>query len=222
MLRHAIILGGGVGNRMEMQIPKQFIPILGKPILMHTIENFKKFDSKIEIIVVLPEAHILLWKNLCNEFKFDIEHQIVRGGKERFFSVQNAVEHIPNDSIVLIHDGVRPLVSHETIDRVLQAAYEKGTAIPYIDLNESIREITSTGSQALDRSKFKIIQTPQGFKSELIKKAYQIEYNPNFTDDASVIEAQGIEINMVLGNQRNIKITRPLDLSIAESLMTQS
>jgi 2-C-methyl-D-erythritol 4-phosphate cytidylyltransferase len=214
-----IILGGGIGSRMEYHIPKQFIPLKGKPVIMHTIHNFHHFDPKMEIIVVLPEAHIALWKDLCNEFKFDIEHQIVRGGSERFYSVKNALDRIPEGQLVLIHDGVRPLVTHETIDRVRQTAIEKGNAIPYIDHNESLRQIVGETSKAVKREKYKIIQTPQAFNSTLIKNAYQLKYRKSFTDDASVLEASGTNIEMVLGNLKNIKITRSIDLSIAESLM---
>jgi 2-C-methyl-D-erythritol 4-phosphate cytidylyltransferase len=219
MRTFAVILGGGVGNRMDSLIPKQFIPLAGKPVIMHTIEKFRSYNAKIEIILVLPEAHIQLWKDMCNEFQFGVEHQIVRGGKERFYSVKNAITHLPDDSIVLIHDGVRPLVSHETIDRVQERAIEKGNAIPYVDINESIRRITKEGNKAVKRDGFKIIQTPQAFNTRDIKAAYSARYRKSFTDDASVFEAKGHKIELVLGNQRNIKITRPIDLVIAESLL---
>ncbi len=219
MKTFVVILGGGVGTRMESQMLKQFIPIVDKPIIMHTIQKFRDFDPKMEIIVVLPEAHIALWKDLCNEFKFDIEYQLVRGGKERFYSVKNALERIPDNELVMIHDGVRPLVSHESIDRVRQCAIEKGNAIPYVDINESIRKVSKGKSNSVNRDNFKIIQTPQAFKSELIKAAYQQKYRKSFTDDASVLEADGHQIELVYGNLKNIKITRPIDLSVAEGFM---
>ncbi len=222
MRTFVIILAGGTGSRMESEIPKQFIPIAGKPVIMHTIEKFRAFDSKLEIIVVLPEVHIDLWKELCNEFKFDITHSIVRGGKERFYSVKNALAVIPDDSLVMIHDGVRPLVSSQSIDRVLQKANESGNAIPYIDINESIRKISKNGSKSVKRDNYKIIQTPQAFISKLIKEAYLQEYNDSFTDDASVFEATGKKIELVLGNTKNIKITRPVDLIITERLLEES
>lgn len=217
---YVIILAGGIGSRMETSIPKQFIPIAGKPVIMHTIEKFHDFDPKMKIIITLPEAHISLWKNLCSEFNFAIEHQIVRGGKERFFSVKNALERVPDDSIVLIHDGVRPMVSDKTIDRVRETAIEYGNAIPYLPSNESLREVKGNKSKSVDRSKFVRIQTPQGFRAKEIKQAYGEEFNDTFTDDASVLEAAGANIKLVLGNNRNIKITQPIDLVIAESLMT--
>lgn len=221
MRTFVIILAGGKGSRMENEIPKQFIPILGKPVIMHTIEKFHSFENKLEIIVVLPEVHIDLWKEMCNEFKFDVEHSIARGGNERFHSVKNALALVPDDSLVMIHDGVRPLVSHQSIDRVLQKAAEAGNAIPYIDINESIRKVGKSKSKSVKRSKYKIIQTPQAFKSELIKLAYEQDYNDFFTDDASVLEATGVEIQMVLGNTKNIKITRPIDLIITERLLEE-
>ena len=219
METYAIILGGGVGKRMDNLIPKQFIPIVGKPIIMHTIQKFRDFDPKLEIILVLPDAHITLWKDLCNEFKFGVEHQIVRGGKERFYSVKNALERLPGEGIVLIHDGVRPLVSHKTIGRVIKKATKKGNAIPYIDINESIRKITKKVTKPVKRESYKLIQTPQAFKVELIKKAYQTKFQKSFTDDSRVLETMGEQIELVRGNLENIKITRPIDLTIAGALL---
>ena len=221
MNTYVIILAGGIGSRMESAIPKQFIPIVGKPVIMHTIQTFRDFDPKMEIILALPEAHTALWKDLCSEFKFGVEHQIVRGGRERFFSVKNALDRVPDDAIVLIHDGVRPLVSENTIDRVRQCAIEKGNAIPYITSPDSLREVDGEKSIAVDRSKFVRIQTPQGFQAKKIKDAYKGDFKPFFTDDASVLEAMGEKIELVLGNNRNIKITQPIDLVIVESLMQE-
>ncbi len=219
METYAIILAGGIGSRMESAIPKQFIPIAGKPVIMHTIQAFRDYNPKMEIIIALPDAHISLWKDLCNEFNFGVEHQISRGGRERFFSVKNALERVPDNSIVLIHDGVRPLVSSKTIDRVRERTIEKGNAIPYIESYDSLREIDGLKSSAVDRKKIIRIQTPQGFKSKDIKEAYNNKYQPSYTDDASVLESAGKTIELVLGNNRNIKITQPIDLVIVESLM---
>ncbi len=221
MRTFAVILAGGIGLRMESEIPKQFIPLAGKPVIMHTISNFRKFDSKLEIIVVLPEEHVDLWKELCNEFRFEIEHTIIRGGKERFHSVKNALDIIPDNCLVMIHDGVRPLVSHRSIDRVRQKAIEKGNAIPFVDINESIRKVGKDKSKAVKREQFKIIQTPQAFISQDIKLAYQQKYKKSFTDDASVYEGLGNKVELVLGNNKNIKITRPIDLIIAERLLQE-
>lgn len=217
---YVIILAGGIGSRIDSAIPKQFIPIAGKPVIMHTIQTFRDYNPKMEIIIALPDAHISLWKDLCNEFNFGVEHQISRGGKERFFSVKNALERVPDNSIVLIHDGVRPLVSSKTIDRVRERTLEKGNAIPYIESCDSLRKIDGTKSSSIDRSKIIRIQTPQGFIAKDIKEAYNNKYLASYTDDASVLESTGKKIELVAGNNRNIKITKPIDLVIIESLMS--
>ena len=219
---YVIILAGGIGTRMETAIPKQFIPIAGKPVIMHTIQRFRDFDPKMEIVLALPDAQISLWKDLCSEFNFGVEHQIVRGGRERFFSVKNALDRVPDDAIVLIHDGVRPLVSDKTIDRVREGVIENGNAIPYIDSPDSLRILLGDSSSAVDRNKFVRIQTPQGFRAKSIKEAYQKDFQKTFTDDASVLEANGASIALVKGNNRNIKITQPIDLVLVESLMADN
>jgi len=219
MDKYVLIIAGGVGKRMNMDIPKQFIPIAGKPVLMHTISKFRAFDSKINIIVIIPKEHIALWKDLCTEFNFKVEHQIVRGGKERFYSVKNGLKIVPDNSLVLIHDGVRPLVSIETIKRVTETSEKLGNAIPFIDMTQSVRKVVKGKNNAVDRSQLKLIQTPQGFHSSLIKEAYSKRYRASFTDDASVLEAQGFTINLVKGNHKNIKITSSTDLHLVECLV---
>lgn len=219
MERYALILAGGSGTRMKTGIPKQFIPIQGLPLLMHSFKRFREFDPKMKLIAVLPDEYISLWKDLCTEFSFDIEHQIVRGGKERFFSVQNGLQYIPDDALVAIHDGVRPFVSSETLTRVFDAAQTKGNAIPSIGLTQSIRKLTHDGSESLDREEYMLIQTPQCFNSTLIKKAYMAKYIKDFTDDASVLEYSGHPIHLVEGNPENIKITLPMDIRIAENML---
>ena len=219
MEKYVLILAGGLGKRMNMSIPKQFIPVAGKPVLMHTIAKFKKYDPKMNIIVIIPRVHIPLWKDLCKEFGFDIKHQTVTGGKERFYSVKNGLKKVPDDALVLIHDGVRPLVSNETIDRVVNASIEKGNAIPFMDINHSIRKISKGKSRAIDRNRFKVIQTPQGFHANLIKEAYAKRFRKSFTDDASVLEANGHEINLVKGNNKNMKITSSTDIHLVDCLM---
>jgi 2-C-methyl-D-erythritol 4-phosphate cytidylyltransferase len=220
MEKYVLILAGGIGQRMNMDIPKQFIPVIGKPVLMHTISRFREYDPRVQIIVVIPRDHIPLWKDLCTEFNFNIEHQIVRGGKERFYSVKQGLSRVPDDALVLIHDGVRPLVSRDTIDRVVKTAEKKGNAIPYIDIVHSIRKVANGKSKAIDRSKLKIIQTPQGFHSTIIKQAYARRYRKSFTDDAGVLEAMGYEINLVKGNNKNMKITSSTDIHLVECLMS--
>jgi 2-C-methyl-D-erythritol 4-phosphate cytidylyltransferase len=219
MNRYAIILAGGAGTRMKTGIPKQFIPVKGMPVLMHSFQRFREFDPKMQLIAVLPEEHIPLWKDLCTEFSFGIEHQIVRGGKERFHSVRNGLQYVEDDALVAIHDGVRPMVSQETIQRVFETAELKGNAIPAVSLTQSIRKIKGDESKSLVRDEYRLIQTPQCFNSTLIKRAYDANFVNSFTDDASVLEHAGHHIHLVEGNHENIKITLPMDIQIAESLM---
>ncbi len=219
MEKYVLIIAGGLGKRMNSSIPKQFIPIAGKPVLMHTIAKFKNYDPKINILVIIPRVHIRLWKDLCQEFGFAIEHQIISGGKERFYSVKNGLKQVPKDSLVLIHDGVRPLVSNETIERVVSTSIEKGNAIPFMDITQSVRKLSKGKSKAINRKDLKVIQTPQGFHSDLIKDVYAKRYRKSFTDDASVLEASGYEINLVKGNNKNMKITSSIDIHIVECLM---
>ncbi|MEI6752526.1 MAG: 2-C-methyl-D-erythritol 4-phosphate cytidylyltransferase [Paludibacter sp.] len=215
----AIIVAGGKGERMNVDIPKQFLEIHGKPILMYTLEVFYRFDATMKLILVLPEVQIDFWKELCVKYNFNIIHQIVSGGQTRFHSVKNGLEAVNVPSLVAVHDGVRPLVSIETIERCFEGAEKFNAAIPVIDLVDSIRKLTETGSQSLDRNVYKLVQTPQIFDAELLKKAYEQDFSPLFTDDASVVEALGIKIQLVEGNRENIKITTEFDLKIAESFM---
>jgi 2-C-methyl-D-erythritol 4-phosphate cytidylyltransferase len=220
---HVIIVAGGTGKRMDADIPKQFLLLSGRPILMHTCETFYSFDPDLSIIIVLPAEHIATWETLCKIHSFTIPHRIVEGGSERFYSVRNALQTIPHDaSLVAIHDGVRPLVSHETIQTAFEAAFKHGNAIPVIPVIESVREQTSTGNHIIDRSKLQLIQTPQVFKSALICKAYEQDYSSSYTDDASVLEKMGEQIILTKGNPENIKITRTIDLIIAEALINHN
>ena len=217
---YVIIVAGGSGKRMDNDIPKQFLLLRGRPVLMHTCETFYSFDPALSLIIVLPAEHIATWKSLCKTHSFTIPHQIVEGGPERFFSVRNALRTIhPDESLVAIHDGVRPLVNNQTIQTAFDAALKHGNAIPVIPVIESVREQTPTGNHIIDRSKLQLIQTPQVFKSSLICKAYEQEYSATYTDDASVLEKMGEKIVLTKGNPENIKITRPIDLIIAEALI---
>ena len=216
---YALIVAGGSGSRMNATVPKQFLLLNDKPVLMHTIERFHEYDNAIEIIVVLPEAQFPLWENLCHEYKFSIRHQLVAGGSVRFESVKNGLSRIQGDGIVAIHDGVRPLVSFETIGRCFEVARLKGNAIPVMPVIESLRMIDGENSKAVDRSSFVTIQTPQVFSVSEIKAAYNQPFSEVFTDDASVLEAAGSAINLVEGNIENIKITHPADLIFAGMLI---
>jgi 2-C-methyl-D-erythritol 4-phosphate cytidylyltransferase len=218
-VKTTIIVAGGKGERMNADIPKQFLEIHGKPILMHTLEVFRRYDAAMELILVLPSVQIQVWKELCKKHVFDIPHQIVEGGKTRFHSVKNGLEAIHYPTLVAVHDGVRPLVSIETISRCFDEAEKSGAAIPVIDLVESIRQISENESHSVDRNDYKLVQTPQVFDSELLKTAYKQEFKPFFTDDASVVEALGSKIQLVEGNRENIKITTEFDLRMAELLI---
>ena len=218
--RSALIVAGGVGNRMQSPIPKQFLELNKKPILFHTLEKFYQFDEKIQLVLVLPDHQMNYWEKLCKEYKFKVKHTLVAGGETRYDSVSNGLEHIPNDHFVAIHDGVRPLVSMQVINRCFRVASKSGSAIPVITVNESLRQVDDESSNIIDRDQIRIVQTPQTFKADLIKSAYKLENRPEFTDDASVYEANGGHVKLVSGNRENIKITQPLDLKVAEALIS--
>lgn len=210
-----IITAGGIGKRMETNLPKQFLGVGGKPILMHTIQRFFDYNSAIQILVTLPNDWMGFWKELCEKHDFQVNHQLVEGGKERFHSIQNALKSA-SGSVIGVHDGVRPFVSLETIQSCFMEAKVKGAAIPFLEMKESIREMGLGSSKAVNRAHFITIQTPQCFQAELLAKAYEQEYHDGITDDASLVEQMGQTIQLVSGNEENIKITSPIDLKIAE------
>jgi len=185
---------------------------------MRTIEQFHTFDSTLEIILVLPEGHHALWEKLCTEYSFTITHQVVAGGEERFHSVKAGLGCVSGDSLVAIHDGVRPLVSHDTIWRCFADAEEFGNAVPFIEPADSVRILAGDESRPVPRSEVRLIQTPQVFRGSMIKNAYHRGFDPSFTDDATVAEADGVKIHLTYGNRENIKITTPEDLAVAGTL----
>lgn len=217
-MKYIIIVAGGSGSRMGSATPKQFLELLGLPILMHTLKKFQQSIADGEIILALPEKEQSTWQSLCEKYHFDVPHQIVNGGESRFHSVQNALQKVKEKSIVAIHDGVRPLVSETVINICIQSAEKFGAAIPTLPMQDSIRKISDNGSQIADRNQFVLVQTPQCFQSDIILKAYQQDYQNSFTDDASVVEQLGHTIYLVEGNKENIKITTPEDLKMAEVL----
>ncbi|WP_372948410.1 2-C-methyl-D-erythritol 4-phosphate cytidylyltransferase [Mariniphaga sp.] len=219
MRKFALIVAGGSGNRMNSPVPKQFIELNGMPLLMHTFQAFFKADANFEFVLVLPEKEIGTWENLCEKYNFNIKHLVVKGGKTRFHSVKNGLAQINQDGIVFIHDGVRPLVSAQTIENCFQTALRKGNALPVIAPSESVREVFNGQNKAVDRNRFFLVQTPQTFRIQLIQNAFNQEYLPEFTDDASVLENTGTQIHLVEGNRENIKITFPEDLVIAKTLL---
>ena len=214
-----IIVAGGRGERMKAVVPKQFLEIKGRPILMYTLEVFHDFDPEIQIVLVLPADQIDVWKSLCKKHAFTLTHTIECGGSTRFHSVKNGLTAVSIPSLVAVHDGVRPLVSVETINACFDAASEYGTAVPVIDAIDSIRKITENGSVSVNRSEYKFVQTPQVFDGKLLIKAYKQDFSECFTDDASVVEAMGAKMHLVAGNRENIKITTEMDLILANQLM---
>lgn len=216
---YAIIVAGGKGTRMKISLPKQFLEIQGLPILMHTINAFYRYSEKITIILVLPENDFDTWKNLCREYRFRKEVILQKGGDTRFQSVKNGLEKIEGNGLVAIHDGVRPLVSEDIIGASFRLAAVHQSAVAAVRLKESIRITDQDNTKAVDRSKFRLIQTPQTFQVDLIRKAYQLKEDTSLTDDASVAERAGHTISLFEGSYENIKITTPEDLIVAEALM---
>lgn len=222
MKLYALIVAGGSGKRMGAEIPKQFLELGGRPLLMHTIERFKQFDENIEIITVLPEDEIRHWMKLQKEKSFCVLQTMVKGGSTRFHSVKNGLEFIETPGLVAIHDGVRPFVSIETIKRCFETAERLGNAIPVIPPSDTLRLMADDGISApLNRLQVRLVQTPQVFNTGLIKNAYSQEYQPAFTDDATVLEMTGVPINLVEGNRENIKITNPEDMLLSNAFLSQ-
>ncbi len=222
--KYVIIVAGGKGLRMNANLPKQFIAIQGKPILMRTIEAFYRYDSSIHIIVVLPETDIQYWHELCEKYTFSVHHKITSGGETRFHSVQNGLNQIQELGLVAVHDGVRPFVSEETIDNCFQTAAQQGNAVPAIEPVDSIRKVEGNRNVAVNRADYRLIQTPQVFDVQKLKDAYGQAAHGNvagFTDDASVFEFAGHIIKLVQGNRENIKITTSFDLLVAEAIMNK-
>jgi 2-C-methyl-D-erythritol 4-phosphate cytidylyltransferase len=214
----AIIVAGGSGSRMQSHLPKQFLTVAGQPILMHTIRRFYAYNPEIELVVVLPQDQLTFWEELCAQHAFEIQHQVVAGGSTRFQSVKNGLAAALQKGVVAVHDGVRPFVSEQIIAEAFHVARQKGNAVVSVALKDSIREVQGEINKAVDRSRFRLIQTPQCFQVELLQKAYALPEETTFTDDASVVEKLGEQINLTEGSYENIKITTPEDLLWAEVL----
>ena len=222
MDRYAILVAGGKGLRMGSDIPKQFLPLRGRPVLMHTIDVFRRTYPDIHIILVLPREQQDYWRQLCGQHDYDVELCVADGGETRFHSVRNGLSLIPDDArgVVGVHDGVRPFVSPETIRRCYVAAEEFGAVVPVVPVVETVRQLLADGSSmTVDRNAYRLVQTPQTFDIQLLKKAYGQPFDPFFTDDASVVEAMGHPIKLVEGNNENIKLTNPADLKLAEGMV---
>lgn len=220
MNNNVIIVAGGKGLRMGGDVPKQFREIGGKPVLMRTMECFHRFDPAMRMILVLPESQMDYWKALCRRYSFGLPYVLAKGGDTRFQSVKNGLQLAVDGGLTGVHDGVRPFVSVETIHRCYEAAANSGAAIPVLPSVESLRQLDESGnSHAVERSAFCLIQTPQVFRTDILKASYERPFQPFYTDDASVVEAAGHLITLVEGNRENIKLTTPFDLKVAKALL---
>jgi 2-C-methyl-D-erythritol 4-phosphate cytidylyltransferase len=219
---YAIIVAGGSGSRMQSAVPKQFLLLNGLPVLMHTIRAFEQSRVTPDIILVLPINYHSYWQELCNVHGFNTPHFLVAGGETRFHSVKNGLDQIPDvDALIAVHDAVRPLTSQHIIETSYQHAKKHGNAVTAVKSRDSVRQIINGSSVSLLRDQIYLIQTPQTFDAALLKKAYEQPYSEKFTDDASVVEQFGTEIQLTEGDHQNIKITFPEDIAIAELLLNK-
>ena len=219
---YVIVVAGGKGLRMGSDIPKQFLPIGGRPVLMHTLERFREYSAELQIILVLPETQQDYWHGLCKEYHFQVEYLLANGGQTRFHSVQNGLALVPDDAegVVGVHDGVRPFPSVDVIRNCFETARTAKAVIPVIPVVETVRHLEGDSSVTVPRGDYRLVQTPQTFDIQLLKAANRQPYNDGFTDDASVVESYGHTITLVEGNRENIKITTPYDIVVAEAIIT--
>lgn len=223
MEKYAIIVAGGKGLRMGGELPKQFIPVEGRPVLMRTLDTFHACDPSIRLILVLPRDHQPYWLELCREYDFCVPHRIADGGATRFHSVQNGLALVDEaDALVAVHDGVRPFVSHEVIGRCYAEAEAHGAVVPVVPVVETVRQLLPEGSKTVNRDAYRLVQTPQTFRAPLLRQAYERPFCDAFTDDASVVEALGHTVHLVEGNRENIKLTTPFDLIVARALLMET
>ena len=223
MKKYALIVAAGSGSRMETAIPKQFLLLQGKPVLMHTLEAFYNYDPEIQIIALLAPEQKDYWHDLCQKHNFRINHLVVDGGATRFHSVKNGLAHVDDEALVAVHDGVRPIVDRELLEVLFLEAEKEKAVYPAVPVVDTLRRWMGNGkNKTMDRSKFYLVQTPQVFSSRLLTRAYQTEYSEQYTDDVSVVEARRLCTPvMVAGKRENIKITTPVDLIIAEAILKQ-
>lgn len=222
MSRTMIVVAGGSGSRMGAEMPKQFLPLCGRPLLMHTLARLHGMDASMRLILALPADHLTLWSGMCEEHRFDVPHVTVAGGATRFRSVQNALLHAIGSDLIGVHDGVRPFVSAGVVDACFNAAAAHGAAVPVTPVVQSLRRLDGENSVAVDRSAYRAVQTPQCFRMEVLRDAFAHASHDLFTDDAAVVEANGHRIELVGGDMENIKVTTPLDLRLAELLLSDS
>lgn len=221
MKKIALIVAAGKGSRMNNEIPKQFLLLKNKPVLYYTLKAFLNAYENIEIILVLPGQHIAKGQEIIDGYFDHSRFRLCEGGRTRFHSVQNGLSLIKEESIVFVHDGVRCLLTSNLVKKCYEAAVENGTAVPAVECTDSVRMITDSGNKIINRSKLRLVQTPQTFHSKIILPAFEIDYKDKFTDEASVVEAFGIKIHLIEGEANNIKITTPADLLLAESLLLE-
>ncbi|MFM7636632.1 MAG: 2-C-methyl-D-erythritol 4-phosphate cytidylyltransferase [Crocinitomicaceae bacterium] len=219
--RSVIITAGGIGKRMDSDLPKQFLLLGTKPILMHTIELFYRFDENIEILLTLPADWRGYWETLVEKHYFRVPHLVISGGEERFDSIKNALKRVTGE-VVAVHDGVRPFTSQAVIKSCFQELEKYEVVVPAIPIKESIRQVTNDKNFSVKRDEFRLIQTPQCFRSQVLKTLYEQPYNTSFTDDASLAEKMNIPVHLLPGNEENIKITTRLDMLIAETLIAKN
>ncbi|MDR0891890.1 MAG: 2-C-methyl-D-erythritol 4-phosphate cytidylyltransferase [Mediterranea sp.] len=219
MNQFVIIVAGGKGLRMGGDLPKQFLTIGGEPVLMRTLEVFRRYDEALHIIVTLPEELQLYWLQLCDKHRFGVDHTIVAGGETRFHSVRNGLAAVEGPGLVGVHDGVRPFVAADVIRRCYEAAAEHRAVVPVVEVFETLRHLQGDASETVPRADYRLVQTPQVFDIDLLKQAYEQDYSPRFTDDASVVEALGVPVHLVAGNRENIKLTTPFDLKVGQALL---
>lgn len=219
MKKYAVIVAGGTGTRMKSAVPKQFLLIKNKPVLFYAIDTFLKAYDDLRVILVLPEGHIAKGQEIIDGYFDSARVNLADGGRTRFHSVQNGLSQINDESIIFVHDGVRCLLSVDLVRRCYEAAVKFGTAVPAVTAKDSVRIVTPQGNEVLDRKMIRLVQTPQTFHSKILLQAYRIDYKDAFTDEASVVEAFGLKVHLVEGEENNIKITDPIDLIIAEKFI---
>lgn len=223
MKKYLIVVAGGKGLRMGGELPKQFQNIGGRPILMVTLERLHAIDPSMQLVLVLPADQFDFWKELCRQYDFAVPLLLTQGGATRFHSVQNGLAQVDDldEALVGVHDGVRPFVSQKVVDDCFREAWIHGAAIPMIELQDSLRHIVGGNgvTEVVPRDRYRLVQTPQVFKLSVLRRAYEQRFIESFTDDASVVEAAGMEVVAVEGNRENIKITTPFDMSVARTLM---
>jgi 2-C-methyl-D-erythritol 4-phosphate cytidylyltransferase len=218
----ALIVAGGRGKRLGTQLPKQFVEVHHKPLLYYSLSAFRQYDNEIPLILVLPKEYFSQWKKLTEKYNLSFNPQLVKGGDSRFQSVKNGLDTLPDEGLVAVHDAARPLVSPDLIARGFKAAQQQGSSVPVVPVKSSLRKVTRQGSQSVVRGQYKIVQTPQTFKLDILKAAYRQKENSNFTDEATVIESNGGKVSLIEGENANIKVTYPLDLDIVKAYLDEA